>query len=149
MKTKRNQDCVKHKIVCYFTSLGGIRKTYEEDCCFVRTVLRGFHVAVDERDISMDSDYRTELQSSLGQEKKPVGLPQVFVRGIHIGGVEEIKKLNDGGELGEMFKGLPVCGSVGACESCGDARFVLCANCGGSTKVFEGQEDGFKMQWVQ
>ncbi|KAJ4892094.1 Glutaredoxin family protein [Raphanus sativus] len=101
MKTKRNQDCVKHKIVCYFTSLRGIRKTYE-DCCFVRTVLRGFHVAVDERDISMDSDYRTELQSSLGQEK-PVCLPQVFVRAIQIGGVEEIKKLNDGGELGEVF----------------------------------------------
>ncbi|KAF8104637.1 hypothetical protein N665_0170s0013 [Sinapis alba] len=75
---------------------------------------------------------------------KPVCLPQVFIRGIQIGGVEEIKKLIDGGELREMFKGFPVCGSVGACESCGDARFVPCTSCGGSTKVFEEQEDGFK-----
>ncbi|KAL1220765.1 hypothetical protein V5N11_009244 [Cardamine amara subsp. amara] len=135
-------DTNKNKIVLYFTSLRGIRKTYE-DCCCVRTILRGFQVAVEERDISMDSNYRKELQNSLGQEK-PVRLPQVFIKGIHIGGIEEIKKLNDGGELGEMLKEFPACESMGACESCGDARFVPCTNCGGSTKVFEEQEDGFK-----
>ncbi|CAN6844556.1 unnamed protein product [Brassica oleracea] len=129
-------------IVLYFTSLRGIRKTYE-DCCYVRTVLRGFQVAVDERDISMDSEYRKEVQILLGEEK-PVCLPQVFIRGVHVGGIEEIKRLNDGGELGEMLKGFPVFESVGACECCGDARFVLCTSCGGSTKVFEEQEDGFK-----
>ncbi|XP_019099881.1 PREDICTED: uncharacterized protein At3g28850-like [Camelina sativa] len=132
----------KNKIVLYFTSLRGIRKTYE-DCCCVRTILRGFQVAVEERDISMDSKYRKELQIALGEEK-PVCLPQVFIRGIRIGGIEEIKKLNDGGELGEMLKGFPACETVGACDSCGDARFVPCTNCGGSTKVFEEQEDGFK-----
>lgn len=131
-----------NKIVLYFTSLRGIRKTYE-DCCYVRMVLRGYQVAVEERDISMDSKYRKELQIALGEEK-PVCLPQVFVRGVHIGGMEEIKKLNDGGELGEMLKGLPVCESLGACECCGDARFVPCTSCGGSTKVFEEQEDAFK-----
>ncbi|KAF2601956.1 hypothetical protein F2Q70_00024424 [Brassica cretica] len=57
-----------NKIVLYFTSLRGIRKTYE-DCCFVWAVLRGFRVGVEERDILMDSDYRTELQISLGEEK--------------------------------------------------------------------------------
>lgn len=132
----------KNKIVLYFTSLRGIRKTYE-DCCYVRTVLRGFQVAVEERDISMDSEYRKEVQILLGEEK-PVCLPQVFIRGVHVGGVEEIKRLNDGGELGEMLRGFPVCESVGACECCGDARFVPCGSCGGSTKVFEEQEDGFK-----
>ncbi|KAF2614360.1 hypothetical protein F2Q70_00008722 [Brassica cretica] len=131
-----------NKIVLYFTSLRGIPKTYE-DCYYVRTVLRGYQVAVEERDISMDSKYRKELQIALGEEK-PVCLPQVFVRGVHIGGMEEIKKLNDGGELGEMLKGLPVCESLGACECCGDARFVPCTSCGGSTKVFEEQEDAFK-----
>ncbi|KAJ0259397.1 F132 [Hirschfeldia incana] len=132
----------KNKIVLYFTSLRGIRKTYE-DCCYVRTVLRGFQVAVEERDISMDSEYRKEVQILLGEEK-PVCLPQVFIRGVHVGGVEEIKRLNDGGELGEMLRGFPVCESVGACDCCGDARFVPCGSCGGSTKVFEEQEDGFK-----
>ncbi|KAL0711141.1 hypothetical protein Bca4012_018119 [Brassica carinata] len=132
----------KNKVVLYFTSLRGIRKTYE-DCCCVRTVLRGYQVAVEERDISMDSKFRKELQIALGEEK-PVCLPQVFVRGVHIGGMEEINKLNDGGELGEMLKGLPVCEYVGACGCCGDARFVPCTSCGGSTKVFEEQEDAFK-----
>ncbi|EOA27186.1 hypothetical protein CARUB_v10023297mg [Capsella rubella] len=132
----------KNKIVLYFTSLRGIRKTYE-DCCCVRTILRGFQIAVEERDISMDSKYRKELQIALGEDK-PVCLPQVFIRGIRIGGIEEIKKLNDGGELGEMLKGFPACETVGACDICGDARFVPCTNCGGSTKVFEEQEDGFK-----
>ncbi|KAF8094377.1 hypothetical protein N665_0364s0007 [Sinapis alba] len=132
----------KRKVVLYFTSLRGIRKTYE-DCCYVRTVLRGYQVAVEELDISMDSKYRKELQIALGEEK-PVCLPQVFIGGVHIGGMEEIKKLNDGGELAEMLKGFPVCASVGACGFCGDARFVPCTSCGGSTKVFEKQEDAFK-----
>ncbi|KAG2265868.1 hypothetical protein Bca52824_072947 [Brassica carinata] len=72
----------KNKVVLYFTSLRGIRKTYE-DCCCVRTVLRGYQVAVEE----------------LGEEK-PVCLPQVLIRGVHVGGMEEIKKLNDGGACG-------------------------------------------------
>uniref|UniRef100_A0A0D3E7L5 Glutaredoxin domain-containing protein n=1 Tax=Brassica oleracea var. oleracea TaxID=109376 RepID=A0A0D3E7L5_BRAOL len=82
----------KNKVVLYFTSLRGIRKTYE-DCCCVRTVLRGYQVAV-------------------------------LIRGVHVGGMEEIKKLNDGGKLGEMLKGLPVCESLGACGCCGDPRSV-------------------------
>uniref|UniRef100_A0A1J3ISC9 Glutaredoxin domain-containing protein n=1 Tax=Noccaea caerulescens TaxID=107243 RepID=A0A1J3ISC9_NOCCA len=136
------EDNKKEIVLLYFTSLRGIRKTYE-DCCCVRAILRGFHVAIEERDISMDSSYRKKLQIALGGEK-PVCLPQVFIGGVHVGGIEEIKILNDGGELGEMLKGFPVCESVGACESCGDARFVPCPNCGGSTKVFEERQDGFK-----
>ncbi|ESQ44367.1 hypothetical protein EUTSA_v10005993mg [Eutrema salsugineum] len=131
------------KIVLYFTTLRGIRKTYE-DCCCVRTILRGLQVTVDERDISMDSKYRKELQSLLGSAEKPVCLPQVFIRGTHIGGVEEILKLNDDGELAEMLKDFPACECQGTCRSCGDARFVPCTNCDGSTKVFEEQDERFK-----
>ncbi|CAN6904890.1 unnamed protein product [Brassica oleracea] len=133
------------KIVLYFTTLRGIRKTYE-DCCCVRMILRGLQVAVDERDISMDSKYRKELQSLLGagEKPKPVCLPQVFIRGSHIGGVEEIMKLNDNGELAEMLKDFPACECLGTCRSCGDARFVPCSNCDGSTKVFEEEEERFK-----
>ncbi|KAL9832656.1 putative glutaredoxin, Thioredoxin-like superfamily [Arabidopsis thaliana] len=131
------------KIVLYFTTLRGIRKTYE-DCCCVRAILRGVQVSVDERDISMDSKYRKELQSVLGAAEKPVCLPQVFIRGTHIGGVEEIMQLNDGGELAEMLKDFPACERLGTCRSCGDARFVPCTNCDGSTKVFEEQDERFK-----
>ncbi|XP_010516316.1 PREDICTED: uncharacterized protein At5g39865-like [Camelina sativa] len=129
------------KIVLYFTSLRGIRKTYE-DCCCVRAILRGLQVTVDERDISMDSKYRKELKSVLGE--KPVCLPQVFIGETHIGGIEEIMELNDGGELAEMLKGFPACERLGTCRSCGDARFVPCTNCDGSTKVFEEEDERFK-----
>ncbi|CAH8363354.1 unnamed protein product [Eruca vesicaria subsp. sativa] len=139
----RTQAKAEDKIVLYFTTLRGIRKTYE-DCCCVRTILRGFQVTVDERDISMDSKYRKELQSLLGDVKKPVCLPQVFVGDTHIGGVEEVMKLNDSGELAEMLKGFTACEYLGTCRSCGDARFVPCTNCDGSTKVFEEEDEMFK-----
>ncbi|KAL2488625.1 Glutaredoxin domain-containing protein [Forsythia ovata] len=41
-------------IVVYFTSLRVVRHTFE-DCKTVLTILRAFHVFVDERDVSMDS----------------------------------------------------------------------------------------------
>uniref|UniRef100_A0A6N2K0E5 Glutaredoxin domain-containing protein n=1 Tax=Salix viminalis TaxID=40686 RepID=A0A6N2K0E5_SALVM len=126
------------KIVLYFTSLRGIRKTYE-DCCAVRMIFRGFRVAVDERDISMDSTYRKELQSLL--KGKAMILPQVFIRGNHIGGVEEIRQLNEAGELAELFEGFPVQDPRLVCEGCGDARFVPCPNCNGSRKVFDEEEE--------
>ncbi|XP_023527461.1 uncharacterized protein At3g28850-like [Cucurbita pepo subsp. pepo] len=125
------------KVVIYFTSLRGIRKTYE-DCCWIRTIFRGFRVPVDERDISMDSSYRKELQSAIGGKK--LSLPQVFIRGNHIGGAEEIKQLNECGELGKLLVGFPVREVKTVCERCGEARFVPCPNCHGSRKVFEEEE---------
>ncbi|KAK9180863.1 hypothetical protein WN944_023999 [Citrus x changshan-huyou] len=129
-----------NKIVIYFTSLRGIRRTYE-DCCSVRMIFKSYRVGVDERDISMDSSYRKELQDLLGVEGKAITLPQVFIRGKHIGGAEEIKQLNETGDLVMLLKGFPVVNAVSVCESCGDARFVPCSNCCGSRKVFD-EEDG-------
>ncbi|XP_058107003.1 uncharacterized protein At3g28850 [Magnolia sinica] len=127
------------RIVLYFTSLRGIRRTYE-DCCTVRSILNGFRVPVDERDISMDSAYRRELQNAIGQ--KTVSLPQVFVRGKHIGGAEEIKQLHEAGELARILDGFPMQDPGVVCDACGGARFVPCVNCSGSRKLFvedEGQ----------
>lgn len=124
-------------VVLYYTSLRGIRKTYEE-CCTVRMIFQGFRVCVDERDISMDSSYRKELQSLLGG--KTVSLPQVFIKGMYIGGAEEIKQLHEDGELAKLLEGIPVKSSGFVCESCGDARFVPCPNCNGSRKIFEEEE---------
>ncbi|CAI9099693.1 OLC1v1036552C1 [Oldenlandia corymbosa var. corymbosa] len=124
-----------NKVVLYYTSLRGIRKTYE-DCCFVRMIFRGFNVCVDERDISMDSSYRKELQGMLGV----AAVPQVFIKGMHIGGAEEVGLLHDGGELAQLLEGIPVKDSGFVCESCGDARFLPCPNCNGSRKIFEEDE---------
>ncbi|CAL5431131.1 unnamed protein product [Camellia sinensis] len=125
------------KIVLYYTSLRGIRRTYE-DCCAVRMIFRGFRVYVDERDISMDSAYRKELQSVLGG--KAVTLPQVFIGGKYVGGADEIKQLHECGELVILLEGFPVRDLGYVCESCGDARFMPCPNCNGSRKVFEEEE---------
>lgn len=135
------------RVVVYLTSLRGIRRTFE-DCYSVRMILRGFRVFVDERDISMDSAYKKELQSVLGGggggEKKNVSLPQVFIRGEYIGGADVIKQLHEIGELAKTLKGLPVRKPGYVCETCGDARFVPCANCSGSRKVFDEDDDQLK-----
>lgn len=125
------------RIVLYYTSLRGIRKTYE-DCCFVRVIFRGYRVCVDEKDISMDRSYRMELQDAL--KGKPVTLPQVFIKGKHIGGVEEIKQLNENGELVKLLQGFPLIDLGFVCEGCGDARFVPCPRCNGSRKVYQEDE---------
>ncbi|KAJ4970164.1 hypothetical protein NE237_003263 [Protea cynaroides] len=125
------------KIIVYFTSLRGIRRTFE-DCYAVRNIFRGFPVSVDERDISMDFGYRIELQNVLG--KNIVSLPQVFISGRHIGGAEEIKQLYEFGDLAKHLEGFPVRDLRFICESCGDARFFPCLNCNGSCKIFDEDE---------
>ncbi|XP_030465713.1 uncharacterized protein At5g39865-like [Syzygium oleosum] len=129
------------RIVVYFTSLRGVRRTFE-DCYAVRMILRGFRVWVDERDVSMDSAYRKELLSVLGE--KNVSLPQVFVGGKYVGGVDVIKQLYEVGELGKILERFPKRAPGFVCDCCGDARFVPCTNCSGSRKVFDEDEGALK-----
>lgn len=146
-KLKKNNKLVlpgtEDRVVVYFTSLRGIRRTFE-DCCAVRMILSGFRVLVDERDISMDSAYKLELENIILGSSKNNGLrlPQVFVRGYHIGGVEEVKYLHEIGELGKILRGLPLrpIGSVG-CRACANVRFVPCFHCNGSRKVYDEDYD--------
>ncbi|GAV80319.1 Glutaredoxin domain-containing protein [Cephalotus follicularis] len=132
------------RIVVYFTSLRGIRRTYE-DCYAVRMIFRGFRVWIDERDISMDYTYKKELQSVLGDIN--VGLPQVFIRGHYVGGAEVIKRMFEYGELAKILQGFPMIEPGFVCQGCGDARFVPCVKCSGSRKVFDEDEDVIKRCW--
>lgn len=133
------------RIVVYMTSLRGIRRTFE-DCYAVRMIFRGFRVWIDERDISMDSAYKKELQSVL--KEKNVSLPQVFIRGRYVGGADVIKSMFEVGELEKILEGFPkrVAGFV--CQGCGDARFIPCGNCSGSRKVFDEDEGMCKRCWI-
>ncbi|KAL1188946.1 hypothetical protein V5N11_029053 [Cardamine amara subsp. amara] len=129
------------RIVVYFTSLRGIRRTYE-DCYAVRMIFRGFRVWIDERDVSMDIAYRKELQIAMGE--KSVTLPQVFIRGKYVGGADVIKSLFEIGELAKILQEFPMRQPGFVCHCCGDIRFVPCSNCSGSKKLFDEDEDRLK-----
>nr|DAD31197.1 TPA_asm: hypothetical protein HUJ06_010048 [Nelumbo nucifera] len=140
------------KVVIYFTSLRGVRKTYE-DCCNVQVILMGYRVRVDERDVSMHYGFREELNELFGDGFKG-GLPRVFVNGKYIGGADEIQQMHDDGQLRKVIGDCEVVndgwsdedgGGGGVCETCGNIRFVPCETCYGSCKLyFEGDECEFQ-----
>ncbi|XP_057482803.1 uncharacterized protein At3g28850-like [Actinidia eriantha] len=129
-----------NRVVVYFTSLRVVRSTFE-DCRAVRSILRGFRVSIDERDVSMDSKYVTELQGILGCKAK-MNLPRVFIGGRYIGVAEEIRQLHEAGELKKLVEVLPAADSV-VCEACGGYRFILCDECSGSHKCYS-EKVGFR-----
>ncbi|KAJ7959616.1 Glutaredoxin [Quillaja saponaria] len=125
-------------IVVYYTSLRVVRRTFE-DCRAVRSIVRGFRVKIDERDVSMDPLYLEELQGILGN--KNVTLPRVFIGGVYVGGVEEIKYLYESGELKKLIKALPVT-DLNGCDFCEGFRFIVCEECNGSHKIYT-EKSGF------
>ncbi|KAF8397229.1 hypothetical protein HHK36_016139 [Tetracentron sinense] len=127
------------RIVVYSTSLRIVRKTFE-DCRAVRSILRGFRVSIDERDLSMDAGFLEELQGILGRKK--LTLPRVFIGGRYVGGADEIRQLYENGELKKFVEGFPAAESV-ACDGCGGYRFVLCDQCNGSHKCYW-EKGGFR-----
>lgn len=144
----------KDKLIVYFTSLRGVRKTYE-DCCNVRLILKALGVKIDERDVSMHSGFKEELKELLGEGWYSGGaLPKVFIGSKYIGGAEEISRMHEHGQLEKLVEGCELVedggggGGVGGggngvtCEACGDIRFVPCDTCSGSCKIYcEGDYD--------
>ncbi|KAK9090697.1 hypothetical protein Sjap_023874 [Stephania japonica] len=129
-----------NKVVIYYTSLRGVRKTYE-DCCKARVILEGLGIRVDERDVSMHYKFREELKELLGSGYID-GLPKVFAKGRYIGGACEIKQMNEEGELQKLLEGCEKDNDDKMCEVCGDVRFVPCDKCSGSCKIYYEDENG-------
>ncbi|KAJ1298593.1 hypothetical protein BS78_01G465700 [Paspalum vaginatum] len=127
----------RRRAVLYFTSLRGVRATYE-DCCLARAILKGYGVRLDERDVSMHRGFRDELRGLLATCWAPAApsLPSLFVDGELVGNAEELKRLHEAGELAARLAGCESGVDAGACEACGDVRFVLCEVCSGSCKVY-------------
>ncbi|MCO5575533.1 hypothetical protein L7F22_029334 [Adiantum nelumboides] len=123
------------KIVLYFTSLRGIRKTYE-NCCLVKLILKGFGVPVDARDIWMHSKFKEELITVMGAA---LSVPRLFIKGRYIGGAEDVKRLHEEGILEYLLDGFPA-ESNSMCNFCGGVRFVPCNNCNGSCKTISFDE---------
>ncbi|KAM7494358.1 hypothetical protein LguiB_028967 [Lonicera macranthoides] len=123
-------------LVIYTTSLGGVRRTYE-DCNKVRSILELHGFIFDERDVSLHGGFLNEVKELVGEG---VSVPRVFVKGRYIGGVDEVMGLNEMGRLRRMLNWAGIQRGVGrqGCEGCGGARFVPCLDCGGSCKVVVG-----------
>ncbi|KAI6700568.1 hypothetical protein NL676_014892 [Syzygium grande] len=139
----------KEMAIVYFTSLRGVRKTYE-DCCNVRIILKAVGVRMDERDVSLHSGFKEELKELLGGWFSGAGLPRVFVGSKCIGGAEEIRRLHEEGRLERVLENCEKVddrclirgGGDGICEVCGDIRFVPCKTCFGSCKVHCDRNEG-------
>lgn len=123
-------------LVIYTTSLGGVRRTFE-DCNKVRLILESHRVVFDERDVALHGEFRQELKELVGDGEE---VPRLFVKGRYIGGVEEVVNLNETKRLGRILNWARVERGLGrlGCEGCGGARFVPCFDCGGSCKLVNG-----------
>ncbi|XP_076944013.1 uncharacterized protein LOC143614465 [Bidens hawaiensis] len=135
------------RVVLYTTSLRIVRPTFEA-CRSVKSILRGFRVSIDERDLSMDSRFLSELQHIMAEtgdvdvDQSKLDLPRVFIGGRYIGGAEEVKQLHETGELKKFVERLPAA-AAGVCEVCGDFRFIVCDECRGSHKCYS-EKGGFR-----
>uniref|UniRef100_A0A803LWL6 Glutaredoxin domain-containing protein n=1 Tax=Chenopodium quinoa TaxID=63459 RepID=A0A803LWL6_CHEQI len=107
-----------HLVVLYTTSLGGVRRTFED--CNRELVSNGDGAGVP----------------------CPVPVPRLFVKGRYLGGAEEVVELNESGRLGRIMSSARVERGLGwqGCEGCGGARFVPCMECGGSCRMIVGDE---------
>ncbi|CAH9090833.1 unnamed protein product [Cuscuta europaea] len=126
----------KNRVIFYFTSIRGVRKTYE-DCCNVRSILEELKLKIEDRDVSMHSGFKEELKEIFGED---YSLPRVFVGKKYIGGEDEIRRMHEEGKLKKLVdcceKVEESGGGGGGCETCGNIRFVPCDTCKGSCKVF-------------
>ncbi|GAQ92359.1 Glutaredoxin family protein [Klebsormidium nitens] len=125
------------RVVVYMTSVRAVRKTFEE-CATVRQIFHGFSIAVDERDISIHLPYRQEMRDLMGG--RLVNVPQVFIRGKHIGGVQEVRFLADEKKMHELLVGMPRIKFTEECGGCGGGKFLPCVDCRGSRKIIVGDK---------
>ncbi|KAI3781362.1 hypothetical protein L2E82_11375 [Cichorium intybus] len=134
------------RIVVYMTSLRVVRPTFEA-CRTVRSILQGFLVKVDERDLSMDPSFKDELEKIMSEgggtiPKNKVPLPSVFLGGSYLGDAEDVRELCETGELKKLVERLPAAPRR-VCEGCGDFRFIICNECNGSRKCYK-KKGGFR-----
>ncbi|CAM8992681.1 unnamed protein product [Rhodiola kirilowii] len=140
MKKKASPRDGENKVVIYTTTLRGVRKTFEA-CNAVRAAIQGLGVMMCERDVSMDRGFKEELRELMNFKNNDaaaevkITLPQVFINGKHIGGAEEVLRLQEEGGLNALLAGLPRVPTGFVCDGCGGIRFLPCFTCYGSCKL--------------
>ena len=68
-------------------------------CARAKALLRSKGVNFEEIDLSRDPRVREEVQQRTGRRT----VPQIFIDGVSVGGFEEIRQLDEDGELDRML----------------------------------------------
>lgn len=118
------------QVVVYVTSVQAVRSTYEE-CRQVVQILRNMRVDFQQKDIFLHPDYRKELMERLATDKPTV--PQVFIKGHHIGDGKTIIDMNELSTLTPLLEEFQT-DELEECELCGGRGVLLCLWCQGSKK---------------
>ena len=112
------------------------------DCCrlsnvhllIIPCVVQRMSLPFDERDVAIHLDFRSELKSVL--DMPSVSVPQLFIRGHHIGGADVVTQLVDEDAFVELVEEInPIKGPPQVCKGCGNMKFVPCLQCSGSHKI--------------
>ena len=68
-------------------------------CARAKALLRSKGVNFEEIDLSRDQDLREEVQQRTGRRTVPL----IFIDGVSVGGFDEIRQLDDDGELDRLL----------------------------------------------
>ncbi|GAB1865520.1 Glutaredoxin domain-containing cysteine-rich protein CG31559 [Camponotus japonicus] len=133
----------KGKVVLYTTSLGIVRETFT-NCMKMKQILWTNMVKYDEADLFRDTELQTELRDRIDLEV--LTLPQLFVDGQHIGGVDTVERLNESGELRRILEPYQCKDACAVCTYCGGFQRLLCPVCHGSKRSVHRNE--FTVEFV-
>ncbi|XP_032665605.1 glutaredoxin domain-containing cysteine-rich protein CG31559-like [Odontomachus brunneus] len=133
----------KGRVVLYTTSLGIVRETFT-NCMKMKQMLWTNMVKYEEADLFRDTELQTELRDRTDSEV--VTLPQLFVDGQHIGGVDTVERLNESGELRRILEPYQCKDACVVCTYCGGFQRLLCPVCHGSKRSVHRNE--FTVEFV-
>eukprot|EP00049_Salpingoeca_infusionum_P002520 m.57776 g.57776 ORF g.57776 m.57776 type:complete len:737 (-) comp11629_c0_seq2:233-2443(-) len=118
-------------IVMYITTTQAIRETYQA-CEDLKALFYGLRLKVHLKNIAMDASAKRELEKRIPNAT----VPQVFVKGVHLGGYKVVHEMNEAGVLKERLKGFAE-RALTDCPTCGGHGYVLCTWCQGSKRSLE------------
>eukprot|EP00039_Didymoeca_costata_P001939 m.56401 g.56401 ORF g.56401 m.56401 type:complete len:570 (-) comp11037_c0_seq2:84-1793(-) len=118
-----------NKIVIYISSLEAIRTT-RDNCARLLQIFEILNVKIQVKDIHLDPLFAKELTQRVDEA---VVVPQVFINAVHIGGLDDVIRMNDAGDLQRAIADFETRSNT-TCGDCGGIGYVPCSWCQGSRK---------------
>ncbi|TKY46430.1 hypothetical protein E2542_SST28469 [Spatholobus suberectus] len=120
-------------VVAYFTSLCVIQCTFN-DCHDIQSLLCGFCIAINERDISIDDRFHNELHVILSRRINVI-LPCAFVGGIYVNCAGDVRQLHESRRVATPHQTTLKVQSECLLRLLRGFRFLVCNECNESHKV--------------